>query len=385
MANRQEVERTHMTISSLRRRSSFGTSGGFGEGFPMCRNILPACRSSLLVAVLVATTIPATATASQWTKVGGDVDPMGEKRPVSFQRLGEPTGRRADQRTRHDEVTALVIGCVDPRPSVNIVVIGGPQRAVDGRRYFKRVGESGTDHFDVLPGTARVDDGEVHAVEWRGLGGPYRSGIHLTGESHAVAQWLTVRDELRVGEILTVAMPTHANGTFYWRFPLSGFAEHEARCPVSEPPPIRREASAQTPDLQVEVHDKAGAGGNHHEVRVRPTWGGTGRPGPMFGTDIGQADLHVYIPESLPATEVADYLAGCQYLSVKIPWGTDGFVALASDALCEKYADAPEVADLDEIRAMWLGQWLDCPVNRAVSRNQPKGVRTYWCTFAGNP
>lgn len=171
--------------------------------------------------------------AQEWVRSGGGTDPLGRPQPITFQMPGVPLG--SQQPWRPNEAAALVIGCSSTPPAVSIVAVNLPPIAVDGQRYFRVEGDSGNAFVSVLPATARVDDGEPHPVEWRDMGGA-RAGVELTGpRKFTVPEWTGLRDILRNGDALTVGLPTHARGMYYWRFPLQGFSARESECEANRP------------------------------------------------------------------------------------------------------------------------------------------------------
>ena len=147
-------------------------------------------------------------------------------------------------------------------------------------------------------------------------------------------------------------------------------------------------ASSQSPHmLAVQVQEVGVAGELQHRVSVLPRWR---RPiswnGPFFGTDVGPADLFVYVgdPDFTPGRDQGEdvrYLGGCTHESISIPWGTDRYANLRrEDYFCDQIREPP-VSQITELRAMWLGNMMDCYVDREVSRRQPAGIRTFSCVF----
>ena len=140
--------------------------------------------------------------------------------------------------------------------------------------------------------------------------------------------------------------------------------------------------------LDVQVQEiRTAAGTVQHMVSVSPSWGTRNpRGGPMFGVDVGVADLFVYVPDPdfTPASDQdADvkFIVGCTHESGRIPWGTPGFTPLErGEPFCSRMRELP-VSQLTELQAAWLGSTLDCQVNREVSRRQPVGLRTFSCLF----
>ena len=147
-------------------------------------------------------------------------------------------------------------------------------------------------------------------------------------------------------------------------------------------------AAAQPSMLEVQVQEmRTAAGSIRHRVSVYPAWGRRNpRGGPMFGADVGMSDLFVYVPDPdfTPARDQnsdTKFVVGFQHASGRIPWGTARFTTLKrGEPFCSRIRELP-VSQMTELQAQWLGNKLDCRVNREVSRRQPVGLRTCSCMF----
>ena len=104
----------------------------------------------------------------------------------------------------------------------------------------------------------------------------------------------------------------------------------------------------------------------------------------MFASDVGTFDLFVYVadPDMTPDQDPdARFIFGCKHGSGRITWGTRRFVALErGEPFCSRMRELP-VSRITELQAAWLGNRLDCQVNREASRSQPVGLRTFSWLF----
>jgi len=154
----------------------------------------------------------------QWVRLGGDTTPMGEVTPVSFARRG-----RAVERIRYpyrDASAYLVIHCDPVLPKIVVSTFDAPILRTEPGSVLAN-------------GSARIDSLPPVPIQWvRG-----RGGITITvlagPERLADPEFHDLRDELRAGDSLTVAMPSNV-GEVYFRFALDGLEVHERTCPAWE-------------------------------------------------------------------------------------------------------------------------------------------------------
>ena len=154
-----------------------------------------------------------------WLKVGGDLNPLGERNPVAFAKLG----RLIEGTTyRFTDVTAfLTIHCTATPAPVSVVLNNGP--------YLRS--EEGQARIDprLPPGTDAASPGPLHTIRWSASRNYILAFLSLE-PSLADPKPVDLREELRGGATLTVSMVT-SSGTLYYRFNLDGFEVQENLCP----------------------------------------------------------------------------------------------------------------------------------------------------------
>ena len=154
-----------------------------------------------------------------WIKVGGDPNPMGERNPVAFAKLGRLIEGATN---RFPDVAALLtIHCTATPAPVSVALVEGP--------YLRS--EEGQARIDPrLPLSADTSStGPLHSIRWSASPNTVLAVLSL-GPSLADPESVDLRMELRKGAALTVSVVT-SSGTLYYRFNLEGFEVQEHLCP----------------------------------------------------------------------------------------------------------------------------------------------------------
>ncbi|MYA64599.1 MAG: hypothetical protein F4139_09060 [Gemmatimonadetes bacterium] len=150
----------------------------------------------------------------QWVRLGGDTTPMGKVTPVSFARRG-----RAVERIRYPYQNAsayVMIHCDPGLPKITVFTFDAPILRTEPGSVLAE-------------GSARIDLLPPVPIQW------VRGGITVLAGPERLAdpEFHDLRDELRAGDSLTVAMPSNV-GEVYFRFALDGLEVHERTCPAWE-------------------------------------------------------------------------------------------------------------------------------------------------------
>ena len=173
-----------------------------------------------LLLILIAVGSVRQLSGQTWIRIGGDLNPMGERNPVAFAKLGLLIEGSTHPFT--DATALLVIQCTTATPPpVSVVLNDGPylRRAEGQARIVPRL-PHGSDAPKPEP---------PHAIRWSASGNI--SLAFLSGEESKVdPQYVDLRQELQDGDTLTISVDT-SSGTLYYRFSLDGFEVQENLCP----------------------------------------------------------------------------------------------------------------------------------------------------------
>lgn len=162
---------------------------------------------------------------SNWSKAGGEVNPLGQVEPVRFHRIGWAAETIPDPYS--DAVPTLTIACSQTPPPLIVSVQGSPRL---------HASSEGT-------GQARIDDGPLHAIKWEDAGN-LRIATVLAGAERLIdPRFIDLRNPMQAGDTLTVSAPTMA-GTIFFRFVLEGLEVQTAQCSVASPEVVKPDTLA---------------------------------------------------------------------------------------------------------------------------------------------
>lgn len=156
-----------------------------------------------------------------WIRIGGDLNPMGERNPVTFAKLGLLIGGSTFPFT--DATALLLIQCTTATPPpVSVALHDGPSlRRAEGQARIAPQLPLGSDASPSRP---------PHAIRW-GTSGDISLAFLSRDEPMGDPEYVDLRHELQEGDILTDSVDT-SSGTLYYRFSLDGFEIQENLCPA---------------------------------------------------------------------------------------------------------------------------------------------------------